>query len=177
MRPADPLSGPRTHLRPLQAADRDPLIAAVAESRSLHGPWFRGVADVASFDRLLGRVGPDFVALVLVDTETGGLAGQFHLSQIFMGGFRSAYLGYAALRPFAGTGRTTEGLRLAVRWAFERVGLHRLEANIRPENVASIRLVERVGFVKEGYSEGYLFLDGAWRDHERWAVRTELFDR
>ncbi len=171
----DALVGPRTRLRPLAEADRQPLFEAVARSRTLHGPWFTGVSDDAAFDALLSRVGSDFVALVLEDRATGGLAGQFNLSQIFLKAFRSAYLGYAAFQPHAGTGRMAEGLELAVAWAFSRVGLHRIEANIQPDNRASIRLVQRVGFVREGYSEAYLFLDGAWRDHERWAIRTELF--
>mgnify|MGYP000182468544 FL=1 len=171
----DVLEGPRTRIRALEARDEQPLLAAVAQSRDLHGPWFSGVSSPEAFRTLLGRVGPGFVALVLEDRETGGLVGQFNFSQVFLKAFRSAYLGYAALAPFAGTGRMSEGLELAVAWGFSRVGLHRIEANIQPENVASVRLVQRVGFVKEGYSEGYLFLDGAWRDHERWAIRTEIF--
>ena len=70
-----------------------------------------------------------------------------------------------------------EGLKLLTRYAFNTLGLHRLEANIQPDNVRSQKLVERCGFVKEGYSEAFLFINGAWRDHERWCCvhpRTAL---
>jgi ribosomal-protein-alanine N-acetyltransferase len=68
----------------------------------------------------------------------------------------------------------TEALRLVVRYAFSGLGLHRLEANIQPGNAASIRLVQRCGFRNEGYSPHYLFIDGAWRGHERWAITREM---
>lgn len=64
----------------------------------------------------------------------------------------------------------TEALQLASRYAFTEVGLHRLEANIQPPNRASIALVRRSGFRKEGYSPQYLRIGGEWRDHERWAL-------
>ena len=60
--------------------------------------------------------------------------------------------------------------RRAVVVAFSKLGLHRLEANIQPENTASIALAKRVGFQKEGFSPRYLKIRGRWRDHERWAI-------
>ncbi|QGO64523.1 GNAT family N-acetyltransferase [Piscirickettsia salmonis] len=98
------------------------------------------------------------------------LIGVFNISEIVRGCFQSAYLGYYAFEPFANQGYMTQGLRLLVEHAFNTLKLHRLEANIRPENNASSKLVKKVGFQKEGYSPNYLYLDGAWRDHERWAI-------
>jgi ribosomal-protein-alanine N-acetyltransferase len=60
-----------------------------------------------------------------------------------------------------------------LRYAFKQLKLHRVEANIQPENVASIALVKRAGFVNEGYSRRYLKIGGQWRDHERWAILHE----
>jgi ribosomal-protein-alanine N-acetyltransferase len=67
----------------------------------------------------------------------------------------------------------SEGLRAVIDAAFGELGLHRLEANIQPTNARSLALVQRLGFHKEGYSPRYLRLDGDWRDHERWALRSE----
>jgi ribosomal-protein-alanine N-acetyltransferase len=69
----------------------------------------------------------------------------------------------------------TEAMRLLLREAFTHIGLHRLEANIQPGNVASIALAKRCGFELEGFSPRYLKVGGRWRDHERWAVRTETW--
>jgi ribosomal-protein-alanine N-acetyltransferase len=70
-----------------------------------------------------------------------------------------------------------EGLGLVLRYAFGPMGLHRLEANIQPGNEASIGLVRGAGFRLEGFSPDFLHIDGAWRDHERWAVTTEMLKR
>ena len=74
---------------------------------------------------------------------------------------------------FSRQGYTTEALQLMLRHAFVKLKLHRVEANIQPENAASIALVKRAGFVKEGYSRRYLKICGRWRDHERWAILIE----
>ena len=80
-----------------------------------------------------------------------------------------------AFAPFASQGYMTEALGLVVRYAFRGLKLHRLEANIQPGNEDSIRLAKRCGFVKEGFSPAYLKIGGRWRDHERWAIRTETW--
>ena len=67
----------------------------------------------------------------------------------------------------------TEAVRLLLRHAFARMKLHRVEANIQPGNLASLALVKRAGFIKEGYSRRYLKICGRWRDHERWAILAE----
>jgi ribosomal-protein-alanine N-acetyltransferase len=85
----------------------------------------------------------------------------------------NAYLGYAVGQPFAGQGYMAEGIDLVLRHAFGSMGLHRLEANIQPDNAASIALAKRAGFQLEGFSPRYLKIDGQWRDHERWAIVAE----
>jgi ribosomal-protein-alanine N-acetyltransferase len=67
----------------------------------------------------------------------------------------------------------TAGLRLVIRRAFVTLRLHRLEANIQPGNRASIALVSRCGFEREGFSPLYLKVGGRWRDHERWAILAD----
>jgi ribosomal-protein-alanine N-acetyltransferase len=101
------------------------------------------------------------------------ILGAVELSQIARGGFQSAYLGYHLGAPFAGQGYMTEALRLTMRHAFRVLKLHRMEANIQPSNRASIVLVKRLGFRREGYSRRYLKVAGRWRDHERWAILKE----
>jgi ribosomal-protein-alanine N-acetyltransferase len=71
----------------------------------------------------------------------------------------------------------TEALPLVLRLVFQRLKLHRIEANIQPDNAASIALVRRAGFVKEGTSRRYLRIGGGWRDHEHWVMLRESWRR
>jgi len=98
------------------------------------------------------------------------LAGVVNINNVVFGAHLSGYLGYYAFRPQRQQGFMTEALNAVVEHAFGSWGLHRLEANIQPANTASIQLVERCGFRREGYSPDYLLIDGQWRDHERWAI-------
>lgn len=97
------------------------------------------------------------------------------LGQVVYGNLRGAYLGYSAFRPFDGRGYMTEGLGLVLRYAFGTLKLHRVEANVQPDNARSIALVERLGFRREGYSPRYLKIGGRWRDHVRYAILAEDF--
>jgi ribosomal-protein-alanine N-acetyltransferase len=106
---------------------------------------------------------------------TGGLVGVINVSNIIRGAFHSAFLGYYAFSDYAGQGLMQEGMRLVLYHAFRRLTLHRLEANIQPENTASLKLIRQCGFVREGYSKRYLKILGRWRDHERWAILAEDF--
>jgi ribosomal-protein-alanine N-acetyltransferase len=101
------------------------------------------------------------------------LAAVVNVSEIVHGAFRSAYLGYYAFTPHAGHGLMREGLMLVIDDVFRRLHLHRLEANVQPGNEASLGLVRRLGFRREGYSPRYLKVHGRWRDHERWAVLAD----
>jgi ribosomal-protein-alanine N-acetyltransferase len=117
--------------------------------------------------------GPTQAAYFIRLRSSGELVGVVNVSEIVRGNFDSAYLGYYAFSPHHGQGLMAEGLGLAVRDAFRRLKLHRLEANIQPGNRASIALVRRLGFRREGYSYRYLRIAGRWRDHERWAITRD----
>jgi ribosomal-protein-alanine N-acetyltransferase len=99
--------------------------------------------------------------------------GQVHFSQIVLRAFCSAMLGYAIDTAHEGRGLMTEALQAALADAFgPRVRLHRVQANVRPENARSLALLERLGFEREGLAREYLFIDGAWRDHVMTARRN-----
>jgi ribosomal-protein-alanine N-acetyltransferase len=113
---------------------------------------------------------PGHHAFLVCTRDGGALVGVFNISNVVMGLFRSAYLGYYAFAGHERQGLMREGLRAVVRHAFNKLKLHRLEANIQPGNAPSIALALACGFSLEGYSPRYLKIAGRWRDHERWAI-------
>lgn len=164
----------RVTLRPLMKTDAPALIAANRASRTLHAPWVTPFTDEASFRSYAeGLDGLRKVGLVAERRDTGAIIGVLTLSEIVRGGFQNAYLGYYGLIGQTGQGLMTEALRRTLGYAFIRLGLHRIEANIQPGNHRSIALAQRVGFRLEGFSPRYLQINGAWQDHERWAVLSD----
>ena len=154
--------------------DADALIAGNRASAALHRPWATPFTDQAGFDAWFARtLTGSQVGLIARETATGQIAGVVNISEIVGGAFLSAYLGYHAMAAWAGRGLMTDAVRLAVRFAFDELGLHRVEANIQPGNAASIALVRRLGFRIEGFSPRYLRIAGVWRDHERWAMLAD----
>jgi ribosomal-protein-alanine N-acetyltransferase len=103
----------------------------------------------------------------------GRLAGQVTLDNIVRGALRSGYLGYWIDRSVAGRGMASLAVALVCDHAFGEAGLHRVEADIRPENLPSQRLVERLAFRREGLLRRYLDIDGDWRDHISYALLAE----
>jgi ribosomal-protein-alanine N-acetyltransferase len=161
-------------VRRLSAGDRDAFLAAMRSSRRVHRPWLFPPTTATDFDHLLERArGERFESLLVCRRDDGAIAGFFNFSEIVRGALQSAYLGYGGVAAYAGQGYMTEGMRLVLRYAFTTLRLHRVEANIQPENRASIALARRSGFIREGFSERYLKVGGRWRDHERWAIRAE----
>ena len=165
----------RVSLRRLSAGDQDEFVALARASASLHHPWYSMPTTPEQFQAYLGRFSqPTAEGFLVCVRDSGALAGIVTIDSIIRGRFQSASLSYAAFAPSAGRGYMSEGLALVLRYAFTELRLHRLEANIQPGNQASLRLVRRQGFRKEGYSPDMLFIDGAWRDHERWAIIREM---
>ncbi|MEY9872713.1 ribosomal-protein-alanine N-acetyltransferase [Streptacidiphilus sp. MAP12-33] len=161
----------RVELRPLTLAHQDEFCALVQASAELHRPWMQLPATAEDFRAWMRRFddGTSLGFLVRV-RETGAAAGMVNINSIIRGRFQGASIGYAAFAPSAGQGYLTEGLTITLHHAFTDLRLHRLEANIQPANKASLALVQRLGFHYEGVSPAYLYIDGGWRDHERWAI-------
>ena len=165
------------------AAARSEFVALARASRALHGRFVQAPDTPSAFAKYLQRcAADDYQARWLRRSSDDALVGVFNISQIVAGCFQSAYLGYYAFAAHAGQGLMSVGLRLLLREIFGRsprrskaLRLHRIEANIQPDNTASIALVQRCGFRKEGYSPRYLKIAGRWRDHERWALLQEDF--
>lgn len=94
-----------------------------------------------------------------------GIVGTCNYTNIVRGAFHACHLGYQVAREHEGQGMMAEALRQTNAFVFQRMRVHRIMANFRPENERSRRLLQRLGFVEEGFARDYLFIDGAWRDH------------
>jgi ribosomal-protein-alanine N-acetyltransferase len=170
--------GERVYVREPTRRDQAEIIARNTASRALHRGWVIPPTDTLTFAEWMGRCRlPNVQCFLVCRLEDGAIAGVFTLSQIVRRLFQSAYLGYYSEQPFAGQGYMTEGMQLVLRHTFIAMKLHRVEANVQPENPASIALVKRAGFRLEGFSPRYLKISGRWRDHQRWAITIDDWRR
>lgn len=152
------------YLRKAEISDKKALQSAFNRSADFLAPWAFPPED---FNKYIERSSLYLVCLLGRDE----IVGSYRISEIVRGYFHSAYLGYQAFVPFQGKGYMSQGLKRLLNVAFGALNLHRLEANIQPGNKASIKLVEKAGFKKEGFSPNYLRVGGVtWKDHERWAI-------
>ena len=165
-------------LRPLRLRDS----ASWREVRTRNAGWLRpweATLPLAEDDapttygamvrrlRSEAREGRSLPFALIVD---GAFAGQVTVGGIARGSLLSAYVGYWIDQRFAGRGLMPTAVALVTDHCFREVGLHRVEINVRPENAASLRVVEKLGFRPEGMRERYLHIDGDWRDHLTFAL-------
>jgi [ribosomal protein S5]-alanine N-acetyltransferase len=170
-------------LRPVRAKDA----AVWRETRVRNAAWLRpweptnpetplyrtSLGPYVSMARTMRKEARQGLTVPWVVTYGGRFAGQLTVGSIVWGSARSAQVGYWIDEAFAGRGVTPTALAMAVDHCFFVIGLHRLEATIRPENHASRRVVEKLGFREEGLRHRSLHIDGAWRDHLCYALTAE----
>lgn len=111
--------------------------------------------------------------LVFLKGEEKNLIGVVNFSQIFHGSFQACYLGFKIDHRYEGRGMMLEAIEVSIEHMFVQEGLHRIMANYIPSNMRSERLLERLGFVREGYAEKYLSVNGRWQDHVLTALGKE----
>lgn len=164
--------GCRVGIRPPRVSDAAASAEAIRRSEHI-ARW--NPSDPDDLPDLIRRQSDTFRTFLAVDIADRALAGRINVSNIVRSRFCNASLGYDAYTPYAGTGRMTEALALVIDRVFaaDGFGLHRLEINVQPGNENSIALARRMGFRYEGFTPRMLFLNDAWRDHERFALTAE----
>ncbi|MDL5486101.1 GNAT family N-acetyltransferase [Microbacterium wangruii] len=176
---------PREHgpisIRLVRSRDARGLQQELLSNREWLRPWEATSPDgPTSFDMRLGvrrllQQYRDGAGVPLVMEYEGEIAGQLNVWGIARGSLSSATIGYWVSRRFAGRDITPTSVALATDLSFGELGLHRMEICIRPENRASLRVVEKLGFRYEGLRRRFIHIDGDWRDHYAFAlVREEV---
>ena len=171
------ITGNRVYLSKPIVDRMDEFLDKANASKNLHALWTKPPLNQNEFMAYLARIEKEnqegfFISL----NETNEIIGVININEIVKDAFNSGYLGCYCFSGYEKQGLMSEGLWLLMDYAFNTMKLHRLEANIQPDNINSLFLVTRCGFVKEGYSKKYLNIDNKWQDHVRYALTTEVFD-
>ena len=168
--------GPRVGIRHFTYEDGAEFTARARESKDLHQPWLFPPAGGDAYTAYAQRLIEDRskAGFLVCELDGGGIAGFININNIVEGGFQCGALGYGAFAHAVGRGLMREGMNLVVGHAFGPMRLHRLEINVQPTNLPSIALARSCGFRLEGFSPDMIYIDGAWRDHERWAITAEM---
>jgi ribosomal-protein-alanine N-acetyltransferase len=129
--------------------------------------------DIRAQIRMLLKQMDNNTCLPFVIEEHGEIVGQLNVANILFGSVSSCVIGYWVAPEVAGRGITPTAVALVCDYLFNVVGIHRIEIDIRPENLSSLRVVEKLGFRYEGLKERYIHINGAWRDHYIFALTHE----
>ena len=178
-----PLSFALTHndvrLRLVRMKDSKNMEHLILSNREWLRPWEAtnpegpNSMDIRGQIRMLLRQMDNNSCLPFVIEENGVLVGQLNVANILFGSVSSCVIGYWVAPEAAGRQITPTAVALVSDYLFSTVGIHRIEIDIRPENVSSLRVVEKLGFRYEGLKERYIHINGAWRDHYVFALTRE----
>ncbi len=171
-------------LRPLKLRDKKEWTKLRQRNQNWFQQWESTVPDEfsdgkASFYQIVKNLRVEAKAqrsLPFVMEIDKKIAGQITVANINYGSTRSAYIGYWIAEEFAGKGYTPLAVAMAIDHCFEVLKLHRLEITIRPENLKSLRVVEKLGLRSEGLRPKYLHIDGDWRDHLVFAINKDEYN-
>ncbi|BCA96572.1 hypothetical protein TUM19329_29330 [Legionella antarctica] len=161
------------HLKEINQQDEKRFIQTMKKSHDFHQPFTTSPQTKEAFHTHFLRSQQDNQRCYLILNQENHIVGVFNINEIVRGFFQSGYLGYYASVDFAGKGLMSLGLKLVLKEIFTELKLHRIEANIQPNNTPSIQLVTRNGFIKEGFSPRYLKINNIWCDHIRYALTYE----
>jgi [ribosomal protein S5]-alanine N-acetyltransferase len=174
------LSEGRVRLRPIQVRDAEAWYELRARNHAWLTSWEAttpgGSSQQLTFKQMVRRLRREARAgrvLPFAVLYEGKLVGQLTVANIIWGSVCSASMGYWVDQRHAGRGIIPTAVALATDHCFKEVGLHRMEVAIRPENHASLRVVEKLGFRPEGLRPNYLHIDGEWRDHLLFALNAD----
>lgn len=184
------LLGDEIVLRPARIRDRATWNNVRAENKDWLSPWEatlpRVPEDSLNYENNIGP--PSFFKMVRTlnrEARAGrsysfliwhheNLIGQITMGGVMYGALRGAHVGYWIDRNYSNRGFTTQSVKLVSGFGFSQLGLHRIEINVRPENIASCRVAEKAGFLREGERKAFLHIDGGWRDHICFVKNNEL---
>jgi ribosomal-protein-alanine N-acetyltransferase len=175
----------RVTIRRPEAADSERLLALYLRNRSFLEPWtphrsesfYTRAAQERAIADACAAWGAGSAYEFLIESDEGELVGRVALSSVARGPFQNAHLGYFVDEASTGRGYATEAVRLALEFAFVDAQVHRVQAAVTPQNTASIRVLEKLGFREEGLAARYLQIAGAWGDHRIFALTREEHSR
>jgi ribosomal-protein-alanine N-acetyltransferase len=176
-----------TAIRPTDPKDAATQLRLRVANRAHTGPW-DPIRDESFYTEAGQRLELDLdqrswsagnaYAFAVLEVDAGDrLIGRVALSNIVRGPWQNATLGYWIDEQSGGRGHATRAVRLALQFAFEHAGLHRVQPAIIPRNVRSVRVAEKVGFRLEGRALRYLKINGVWEDHDVYALTLEDWER
>jgi [ribosomal protein S5]-alanine N-acetyltransferase len=172
-----------TAIRPLEAGDLPALVEARIRNRDFLTEWEptrdesfftpAGQARELALDDAAWRTATGFPFAILDASDRDRLIGRVALANVVRGVWQNATLGYWVSADVGSRGHATTAVRLALRFAFDVAGLHRIQPAIMPRNARSKRVVEKCGFRHEGVALRYLKINGVWEDHDLYAMTVE----
>lgn len=168
------LQTPRTHIRLREPSDVSKLLRYRMENRTHLAPWEPlRVESYYTLEHCAQTIADGLEAVrtdrsypfVVLDLDQENILASFTLANIVRGPFQACLLGYGVGAGQQGSGLMHEALEAGLAWAFGELGMHRVMANYLPSNERSARLLQRLGFEREGYARDYLQIAGRWQDH------------